>query len=185
MKIAFKFAKDGSFIGPVEVNPNEKGEYILPASCTFTELPQPNWLPKYINGAWVETGDALNNIRASKLSELDKACNNAILADFEAQVDGVSYWFGHDDNAQKNFSSAKLGFLDGSIEDLMGGKIPWTAYDSAGNVVRLQLTKDTFDPVFRAHAMIAIMYIAKFRDTLEPLVNAAQSIEEINQINWE
>jgi hypothetical protein len=55
MKQVYKYDQDGKYIEPVIIVPNENGDYVLPESCTFEELPQPNWKPVFKNGVWVET----------------------------------------------------------------------------------------------------------------------------------
>jgi hypothetical protein len=66
----------------------------------------------------------------------------------------------------------------------MGGVVPWTAYDSQNNVVRLNLDKTTFDIVYIARLKHIQDNISKFRDTLQPKVENASTNEEIDAIQW-
>jgi YHS domain-containing protein len=131
---------------------------------------------------WQPAPDPLVQAREKKKQELGVACNQAILGKFEAQVDGVSYYFSNDSEAQSNFKDAKLSWVDG---DLMPNDIiTWTAYDINDNVVRLDLNKAKFDIVYRAHAQLARDNVSKLRDTLEPQVDAATAPEDVNNIVW-
>jgi hypothetical protein len=134
----------------------------------------------YTNGTLTKD-DAyhLAAVKTKKINELDSACSTAILGEFTAVVNGTTYSFAHDVNAQTNFTSAKLAFIDGSTTT-----ITWTAYDSNGNVVRLQLTADLFNTVFTAKLEHTTNNISRFRDTLAPQVNAATTVDAVNAITW-
>jgi hypothetical protein len=57
MKQAYKFnSLTGEFLEPIFVESDENGEYILPENCTFVELPQPNYKPKFdsVLNDWIE-----------------------------------------------------------------------------------------------------------------------------------
>lgn len=121
----------------------------------------------------------LDNAKKLKMEELNLKCNETIVGRFLSTVDGVQYYFSCDDEAQKNFDKAKLSFMDATITD-----IKWTAYDLDGNVCRLMLNDTKFKPVYVDHLMQINGNISKLRDTLEPQVYAALTIEEVNGIVW-
>jgi hypothetical protein len=128
---------------------------------------------------WV---NALDTEKQRKGAELDSACNKAILGRFTAEVDGVTYSFSNDTEAQANFADVKASWMDGDIlpEDTM----PWTAYDADGNVVRLQLNKAQFDPVNKARMQWKLTCISRYRDILMPMVDAAIAPGDLDNIVW-
>jgi hypothetical protein len=126
----------------------------------------------------------IDTLKKLKLKELDEACNKAILENFKAVINNTTYFFSNDIFAQSNFSSTKLGFMDGSIDTYMGGVVPWTCYNADGAVVRLQLNKEMFDIVFMARLQYVQDNVSRLRDTLEPKVDEATTEEQLNTIIW-
>lgn len=124
----------------------------------------------------------LDDDKREKRNELDIACKQAILGRFIAEVNGVTYSFSNDTEAQSNFADAKASWMDGDL--LPEDSLPWTAYDTDGNVVRLLLNKAQFDPVNRARMQWKLNNIAKFRDIRMPLVDGATSRAELDDIIW-
>jgi hypothetical protein len=51
MKQVYKYDEEGFFVEPVLIENNE----VLPVNCTESELPQPNYKPKFNGVEWVET----------------------------------------------------------------------------------------------------------------------------------
>jgi YHS domain-containing protein len=133
--------------------------------------------------AFIKWRDKISDVKENKLKELDQKCKEAILGRFSCDVDGVTYYFSGDTEAQANFADAKSSWMDGDL--LPEDKVPWTAYDTNGNVVRLQLNKAQFDPVNRARVQWKLDCIGKYRDTLIPRVAAAQTVEELQAVTWE
>lgn len=139
-----------------------------------------------VNGELIKDNDMiLQKARESKKAELNMACNRAITGRFSADVNGVTYLFSNDTEAQSNFKDARASFEDGTVDMYMNGEIPWTAYDMDGNVVRLQLTKELFTPVNIARMFHQQNNVSKFRDDLEKKVDLATSVPEVNAITWE
>lgn len=188
----YKYDSNGNYIEPVSIDVDENGKYVLPENCTDLPLPQPNWKPLFQNGNWVETitqdeldiltGQSLDQLKQNKLNELNEACNQSILGKFTADVDGVTYSFSHDDAAQSNFKDAKLSWIDGDLA--LTDVLPWTAYNANGDVVRLQLNKEKFDPVYKAHVMVAMNNVSKLRDTLQPQVESSTTKAQLDAIVW-
>jgi hypothetical protein len=144
-------------------------------------LQQPT--PEEIEAAWeiVEFDQAV----ADKKAELNAACNQAIMGRFPADVNGVTYYFSNDTEAQSNFKDTKMLFDDGTIDAMAGGTVTWTAYDVDGNVCRIPLTKDTFKPVFIARVMHQNSNVSRLRDDLEKKVDEAIEITEVQAITWD
>ena len=124
----------------------------------------------------------LDELRQIKLNELKNSCDITIMGKFTATVNGVTYSFSNDFAAQSNFKDAKDAWSNGYIPNTQ--TIKWTAYDSNGNVVRLDLTEEQFDPINIARMTWQLTNVSKLRDTLEPLVNVAQSQLDLDKIKW-
>jgi len=117
-------------------------------------------------------------MRKKKLIELTEACNKTILGRFRAVVEGVEYLFSHDAEAQMNFEIADKAFDKNRITE-----VGWTAYTLDGELVRLLLTQETFEPVYMKHLEHIQSNIVKLRDYLQPIVETA-TLEELETISW-
>jgi YHS domain-containing protein len=124
--------------------------------------------------------DKLIEVRKDKEAELDKKCKDTILGRFSCDIDGVTYYFSNDTEAQANFEKCDRNLEKGRIST-----ITWTAYDTSDNVVRLTFDVVTFEPLYIAQSTHIQANIIKYRDDLMPRVAAAQTIEEIQAITWE
>jgi hypothetical protein len=125
------------------------------------------------------TEEVLQYARDLKMVELDQKCSQAIVGRFTAMVDGVEYSFSCDEEAQKNFDKADWAFSKGNVPEL-----PWTAYNSEGQVVRILINPDNFGPVYLAHLEHIQNNIAKFRDFLQPMVEGAEDPDEVFSVKW-
>lgn len=134
---------------------------------------------------FLAVGKTTQELRKEKMAELSQRCNQTILGRFAAQVDGVTYYFSNDTEAQSNFKDAKMSFDDGTVDIYMGGSVPWTAYDENGSVFRLRLTRDQFMPVNIARMFHQQNNVSKLRDDLEPKVDAATKPSEVTNITWD
>ena len=159
------------------VKDDGNGPYILNWSSV---LPQPT--EEELSGIWEEV--ELKSAKEVKKKELSKICNQTIIGRFSADVEGVTYQFSNDMEAQSNFKDAKLSFSDGTVDMYLGGVLPWTAYDTDGNVVRLQLSNEQFQGVYIARLLHQNGAISKLRDDLEKQVNAAEEVSEVEAIQW-
>lgn len=144
-------------------------------------------IPSEIKAQRIEARQSLNNMdintidkaRANKRDELNYMCSETILGRFSSVVDGVTYYFSNDQEAQANFDKADRAFDKGLMTE-----ISWTAYDGDGNVVRLVFNQATFEPLYMSHLTHIQDNISKFRDFLMPLVNSATTMEELEAISW-
>lgn len=159
-------------------NPNEQAVDIAEDDPFFSDVP---FYYIYQDGKLVKSDDLqLAALKEAKIKELEMACSQTILGEFTTVINGVTYSFSHDEQAQQNFKDAKLAFMSGDITE-----ITWTAYDSNGKVARLQLDDQTFNTVYMAHLNHILSNISKFRDTLQPQVEACTTIDQLNAITWE
>jgi hypothetical protein len=143
--------------------------------------------PKFdlINNFWYEgmtEDEIVETLKPNKLKELNEACNQAILGRFSAQVNGKTYWFSHDYEAQSNFEMADKNLNNGRISS-----VTWTCYDAPvdGNVYRITMDKTSFEPVYIAHAQAILGNVSKFRDILMPRVEAANTLKGLEEITWD
>lgn len=129
--------------------------------------------------SWISTGSPLEKAQRAKMSELANLCNRTILSRFSSKVNGEDYFFSNDMEAQSNFEKC-----DRAFEKQRFTEVAWTAYDLNGDVVRLILTVETFEPVYISHLTHIQSNISKFRDHLMPLVEQATTVEEVENIIW-
>lgn len=122
----------------------------------------------------------IDDLRAEKSAELNKACNEAILAGFTHVVNGVTYWFSYDMEAQGNFRDAKEVLSDGIVPEIM-----WTVRlgSKDGEYTRVAITLETMMQLTIIIMQHKMEKISKYRDFLMPLVMGA-SKEELADISW-
>lgn len=122
---------------------------------------------------------AIVQCKKKKMEELNRKCEEAILGKFSAPYNGNTYYFSCDMEAQSNFEKVDRAFEKGRITE-----IGWTAYDSNGDVTRLLLTSESFEPIYIRHLEHIQGNISKFRDFITPLVMSATTLTDINDIQW-
>jgi hypothetical protein len=133
-----------------------------------------------MNGEILEIDELiLNDAKIRKSNELQNECNKTILGRFYAELDGVTYQFSCDNEAQKNFDKALKVFEKGWRTELL-----WTVYDMNGNVLRLIVRADQYAPLYMAHLDHIQYNISKFRDTLQPIVENAQTVDEVKNVTY-
>ena len=140
----------------------------------------PRW--DFYNEKWTEgTSDVelLNKLRAEKDTELNQACASAILNGFDFAMDGVTYHFSYDNEAQVNFQETYTLFQNSVINDVM-----WTVTLGEGKF-RLFLNKERFTQVYYASIQHKFRCIKYYRDKLTPLLTSATTYDMINNIVWD
>ena len=134
---------------------------------------------KYVNGTL--TKDAvleLEKAKENKFIELRRECENEILGYFEATVDSVVYLFSFDMEAQQNFNSTLAFFNEGLINE-----VEWTAHRD-GKAHRIVLNKAQFLDVAIASIHHRTSKQRKLRNTLQPSLDAADSVADVEIIEW-
>jgi hypothetical protein len=142
----------------------------------YSTQPQPT--QDELNSAWADA--VLKSAKDEKLKELNSKCSQTILGNFPYVVNGITYYFPNDATAQTNFDKFYITFRDG----LATSPEKFTCYDTNGNVCRLPFDQSTFPDLYKAHCMHIAMNVSKFRDTLQPQVESATTIDEVNAITW-
>ncbi|NGQ94997.1 hypothetical protein G3578_07335 [Brevibacillus sp. SYP-B805] len=126
----------------------------------------------------IESDADLEELKAAKLAQLNEACGVAITGYFTAEVRGETYEFSYDAEAQDNFQDTRFAFADGAVQT-----VRWTAHKD-GQVVRIDMNANEFNQVYYAGLAHKQAQISRFRDELQPIVEAATTKEEVDAVNW-
>jgi hypothetical protein len=121
---------------------------------------------------------SLTELKQNKLIELNQSCNDSILSGFDYTINGVQYHFGFDMESQFNFQGA-ITLLDKGIVQ----EIEWTVTNN-GSYERIIIDKSTMNGLMLKILQHKDSNIKRFRNQLMPLVEAAQSEEQLDSIVW-
>ena len=135
--------------------------------------------------------NSLPNVKARKLASIDAETSAAIMAGFECEatppdaVEPELLHFSYDSFDQQNFADAAVS-MQLSTAGGIPTTTPWNAYrnhtaDSKGDLVILQLTAETFLPIYAAALNHKAMKMAE-GGTRKAAVEAAQTVEELEAI---
>ena len=137
--------------------------------------------------------NSLPNVQARKLASIDAETSAAIMAGFECEVTPPDtgtpelLHFSYDEFDQQNFADAAVSM---QLTTASAGGIPtttpWNAYrnhtaDSKGDLVILQLTAETFLPIYTAALNHKATKMAEGGQR-KAAVAAAQTVEEVKAI---
>ena len=135
----------------------------------------------------------LEQARADKLTDIDAETSSAIMAGFECEAtppdtgEPEELHFSYDSFDQQNFADAAVSM---QLAAASGGGIPtstpWNAYrnhtaDSKGDLVILQLTAETFLPIYAAALQHKAAKMAE-GGRRKAAAAAAQTVEELEAI---
>lgn len=137
--------------------------------------------------------EPLENVKARKLAEIDAETSAAIMAGFECEATPPDtntpelLHFSYDSFDQQNFADAAVSMQLVTASD--GGiptTTPWNAYrnhtaDSKGDLVILQLTAETFLPIYAAALNHKATQMA-IGGQRKAAVAAAQTVEDVKAI---
>ena len=140
-----------------------------------------------------EAYNSLENVKARKLSAIDAETSSAIMAGFECEATPPDtgtpelLHFSYDSFDQQNFADAAVSMQLATASD--GGiptTTPWNAYrnhtaDSKGELVILQLTAETFLPIYAAALNHKATQMASGGQR-KAAVAAAQTVEDVKAI---
>lgn len=157
--------EDGSALANKIVSLYPNYDFVLDANGNLTDV--------------TAIDQSLDQVKQAKIAELNQSCNQAIVGRFTSTVNGVSYQFSYDQEAQSNFNGTAAAFSRSYITSVV-----WTAYDVSGNAVRLTLSATDFDTVAKDALNHVNSNISRFRDTLVPQVNSATTVSAVNAIVW-
>lgn len=137
--------------------------------------------------------NSLPNVKARKLASIDAETSAAIMAGFECEVTPPDtgtpelLHFSYDEFDQQNFADAAVSMqLTTASAGVIPTTTPWNAYrnhtaDSKGDLVILQLTAETFLPIYAAALNHKATKMAEGGQR-KAAVAAAQTIEEVKAI---
>lgn len=137
--------------------------------------------------------NSLDNVKARKLASIDAETSAAIMAGFECEVTPPDtgtpelLHFSYDEFDQQNFADAAVSMqLATASAGVIPTTTPWNAYrnhtaDSKGDLVILQLTAETFLPIYAAALNHKATKMAEGGQR-KAAVAAAQTVEEVKAI---
>ena len=122
---------------------------------------------------------SLQNLKKKKDLELNMCCSRFISSGFNHTINGIDYRFSFDIEAQLNFQGARDLLNSGVLPS-----IAWTVKRD-GVYERILITKEIMNEL----AMVILQHkdssIRRYREELLPLVEGAQTEEEVNSITWD
>lgn len=136
--------------------------------------------------------NSFENVKARKLAAIDAETSAAIMAGFECEATppdtGVPelLHFSYDSFDQQNFADAAVSMQLATASGAIPTATPWNAYrnhteGSKGDLVILQLTAETFVPIYSAALTHKATKMAE-GGARKAAVEAAQSVEELENI---
>lgn len=128
---------------------------------------------------WKSSSEIFEEEKWSKKEVLSKECHDSIVNGFDYAINGISYRFSYDMEAQTNFQEAYQLFQNNVIEE-----IKWSA-KLDGKSVRLTFNKFDFEKLFYESVKHKHSMISKLKDEIEPALSTASTKEELDVISWE
>ena len=139
-----------------------------------------------------EAYNSLENVKARKLAAIDAETSAVILAGFECEATPPDtgtpelLHFSYDEFDQQNFADAALSMQLVTTSGDIPTSTPWNAYrghtaDSKGELVILNLTAETFLPIYAAALNHKATQMA-IGGQRKAAVAAAQTVEEVEAI---
>ncbi|MBM6834828.1 hypothetical protein [Desulfovibrio piger] len=139
-----------------------------------------------------EAYNSLENVKARKLAAIDAETSAAILAGFECEATPPDtgtpelLHFSYDEFDQQNFADAALSMQLVATSGDIPTSTPWNAYrghtaDSKGELVILNLTAETFLPIYAAALNHKATQMA-IGGQRKAAVAAAQAVEDVEAI---
>lgn len=136
---------------------------------------------RYVNGEILKTNRGIEQnkyLKEAKKELLGYECGVRIKEKFPCFVKMKTYLFSYDQEAQINLQDTMRLFDNNMIQDIM-----WTA-EVDGEKVRIRLNKEEFTLIYNESVKQKLDKISHFRDVLVPLIDAAETEEEINAVEW-
>jgi hypothetical protein len=178
MVIYFTLDSEGRLEGVSSHPSNVDGEISMNIREDHEVLKNP-FIFRYENGELVkDVKFQLQQLKISKLNELNQACEYHILNGFKHKIREEIYHFSYDKEAQLNLRDTKELFdTDIITEHTLTAK-------KNGECVRVTVNKEEFNNLYVVSVKHKNECISKFRDQLVPMVRSAATIEDIMNISW-
>jgi hypothetical protein len=178
MVIYFTLDSEGRLEGVSSHPSNVDGEISMDIREHHEVLTNP-FIFKYENGELVkDVAFQLQQLKLSKLNELNQACEYHILNGFKHKIREEIYHFSYDKESQLNLRDAKDLFDTDII------MVHTLTAKKDGEYVRVTLDKEEFNKLYLRAIKHKTDCISKFRDQLVPMVKSAETIEDIMNISW-
>lgn len=129
-------------------------------------------------GPWNSVTDKLIAEKEERKQEISTQCNETILSGFKCGVDGNTYTFSYDNEAQVNLAERWQLFQNDMITS-----IKVTAHKDDEDV-RLTLNKEQFNELYLASVYHKENCISRYRDVFVPLIDNAVTLEQLEDIKW-
>lgn len=120
----------------------------------------------------------LDYYKTIKDKELNDACNKSIQSGFDHEINGMTYHFSFDTEAQLNYQGADRLLSSGMVET-----IDFTVFVDGG-YERISVNNQEMQGITLAVLKHKASNISKYRDTLMPIVKNATTKEEILAVKW-
>lgn len=122
----------------------------------------------------------LQTVKATKMSQLEEACNQTIANGFDFTINSISYKFSCSLEAQSNFQGVDTLFRDGLVTEA-----EWTVTNNETNKIeRIVIDKTTFSQLKLQVFQHINSQISKLRNTLQLQVEVATTNQEVDVIVW-
>lgn len=133
----------------------------------------------YKDGSLVKDENTyLRNLKQRKDQELNESCAKHISSGFYHTINGVNYKFSFDVEAQLNFQGARDLLNSGILQS-----VSWTVKRD-GVYERIAIDKQMMSELTMVMLQHKDSNIRKYREQLLPLVEKAQTAEELKSIKW-
>lgn len=123
--------------------------------------------------------EALEAAMNAKQAELNQACSDELTYGYTYTINGTSYRFSFDLDAQANFMASKSLLEAGKVPT-----VPWTAYQDGTARVRIDLSLDDIEGMEMAQFHHKEEIVGKYNDLLINHLYPSVNISQINAITW-
>lgn len=143
-------------------------------------MQKPYW--DFTSESWrdgFEETDKLKESKERKKMNLSESCQECILSGFESTFNNKTYHFSYDREAQTNLSERWQLFQNNMIESIVV-----TGHTLDGKLKRIVVDKEQFSVLYLDSVKHKENQISYLQDVLIPLVEETETVEELEEINW-
>lgn len=153
---------------PREINADDWERF----GVTYTEEADPAPVPT-----------PLSEVKEGALSRVDNATSSEILAGFDYEVEGQILHFSYDQFDQQNFADTANACLIAKMGDTtVPDAVTWNAYKESGELVRLNLTRETFEGLYKAAIFTHKASVMEKGGVRKAQIDACKSAEAVEKL---
>lgn len=153
---------------PQEINAEDWKRF----GVTYTEEADPLPVPP-----------SLSEVKEGALGRIDNATSAEILAGFDYEVEGQMLHFSYDQFDQQNFADTANACLIAKMGDkTVPDAITWNAYKESGELVRLNITREAFEGLYKAAIFMHKAAVMEKGGKRKAQVDACKSAEAIETL---